>query len=281
VRFRSPENVVDEIAGAVEKLPSVKRIRFQDEVFPWKMDWIERFCEEYKNRVGLPFLCTFHPNTIKEEAVKMLKGAGLMVIGFGMQSPSERVRREVFHRSETNETILKSIAILHRNKLEGFYDIILDNPFETENDKKEGLDFLLKIPKPFNIAAFALKFFPGYKITDDGLSKGLVDTSDVKAIGSRGYFELTYNWYSPRKKEDFFWNCLYLLSSRSTFPVSLVRAMSRWRFLKRYPQYLALLVKLNWYPELFVIGIRRLIRGQMNPLNFLRVLKSKILRQTL
>jgi len=279
VRFRSPENVVNEIVSVVERFPSIRRIRFQDEVFPWKMDWVERFCKEYKKRVGLPFLCTFHPNTIQEKAIKILKEAGLMVVGFGMQSPSERVRREVFHRAETNETILKSIEILHRNELEGFYDIILDNPFETEDDKKEGLDFLLKIPKPFNIAAFALKFFPRYKITKEGLNKGLVNESDVKAIGSQGYFELTYNWYSPRKKEDLFWNCLYLLSSRSTFPRSLVRSMSRWVFLKRYPQYLALLVKLNWYPELFITGIRRLMRGQINPLSFIKVMKSRILKQ--
>lgn len=280
VRFRSPENVVDEIVDILERFPSVRGIRFQDEVFPSKRNWIERFCEAYKRRVGLPFYCTFHPNTVDEEAVRMLKGAGLIVVGFGMQSPSERVRKELYHRPETNDTILKSIEILHRNKLEGFYDIILDNPFETEDDKKEGLNFLLKIPKPFNIAAFALKFFPGYKITDEGLSQGVIDDSEVTAIASQGYFEMTYNFYSPRKKEDHFWNCLYILSSRSTLPGFLVKSMSRWKFLKSHPQSLVLFVKLSWYPELLVIGIRRLIRGQTRALNFIRVMKSRILKQT-
>jgi len=281
VRVRSPEKVVDEIVNILERFPSIKRIRFQDEVFPWQMDWIERFCEGYKKRVGLPFLCTFHPSTIREDSVKMLKRAGLIVVGFGMQSPSERVRKEVFHRTETNETILKSIGILHRNKLDGFYDIILDNPFETEDDKREGLDFLLRIPKPYNLIAFALKFFPRYKITQEGLSKGMTTESEVNEIGYRGYFEYNYNWYSPRKKEDTFWNCLYLLSSRSTLPRSFVMIMSKSHFLKKHPRILVLVVKLSWYPELLIIMMRRLLRGQMNPLNTLRVMRSRILKRTI
>jgi len=281
VRFRSPENVVDEIVHILDRFSSVKRIRFQDEVFPWNRNWIVDFSKDYKKRVGLPFLCTFHPNTISEEAVKTLKGAGLMVVGFGMQSPSARIRKEVFQRTETNKTILKSIEILHRNKLDGFYDIILDNPFETEDDRKEGLDFLLKIPKPYNITAFSLKFFPGYKITREGLSRGLISESEIKAIGSQGYFEMTYNWYSPRKREDIFWNCLFLLSARSTLPSHLVGLMSTSQFLKKHPSFLVWFVKLDWYPELLVIIIRRLIRGQLNPINFLKVVKAKMLKETI
>jgi radical SAM superfamily enzyme YgiQ (UPF0313 family) len=281
VRFRSPKNVVDEIVHILKGFPKVKRIRFQDEVFPWSNEWVVNFSKDYKKRVGLPFLCTFHPNSINEEAVKTLKGAGLMVVGFGMQSPAERIRKKVFHRPETNETILKSIEILHKNKLEGFYDIILDNPFETEDDKKQGLDFLLKIPKPFNIVPFSLKFFPGYKITKEALSKKLINESEVSEIGSQGYFEYTFNWFSPRKREDLFWNCLYILASRSTFPSLLVRLMSQWKFLKTHFSLIVWTVKLTWYPELLVIGVRRLRRGQLTPLNFLRVVKSKILKETI
>jgi len=281
VRVRSPRNVVDEIVHILERFHKVKRIRFQDEVFPWDKEWVVSFSKDYKKRVGLPFLCTFHPNTISEEAVRILKEAGLMVVGFGMQSPSERIRKEIFQRAETNKTILKSIEILHRNKLDGFYDIILDNPFETEDDRKEGLDFLLKIPKPYNITAFSLKFFPGYKITREGLSRGLISESEIKAIGSQGYFEMTYNWYSPRKREDIFWNCLYLLSARSTLPSHLVGLMSTSQFLKKHPSFLVWFVKLDWYPELLVIIIRRLIRGQLNPINFLKVVKAKMLKETI
>ncbi len=281
VRFRSPKNVVDEIVGILQKFPSVRRIRFQDEVFPWKKDWIERFSEEYKKRVALPFLCTFHPKTINEEAVKILKEAGLIVVGFGMQSPSERIRKEVFNRTESNKTILKSVEILHRNKLDGFYDIILDNPFETEDDKKEGLEFLLKIPKPYSLVAFALKFFPQYKITQEGLRKGLTTESEINEIGTRSYFEYNYNWYFPRKKEDIFWNCLYLLSARSTLPRFTVRFMSKSQLFKKNPSLLIWFVKLSWYPELLIIIMRRLRRGQMHPFNALRVIKSKILKQTI
>ncbi|RJQ53762.1 MAG: radical SAM protein [Nitrospiraceae bacterium] len=281
VRLRSPEKVVDEIAGVLKIFPSVRRIRFLDEVFPWRMDWIKKFSDEYKKRIGLPFLCTSHPGAIREDVIKILKEAGLIVVGFGMQSPSERVRKEVFNRAETNDTILKSIEILHRNRLEGFYDIILDNPFETEPDKKEGLDFLLKIPKPYNISAFGLKFFPTYKITLEGLNKGITSEAEVESLGSQGYFEMNYNWYSPRKKEDVFWNCLYLLASRSAVPAFVVRSASRTHILRKYPQLLVRMVKLSWPPELLIIGARRLVRGQLNPLNVIKVIVSRMLKRTI
>lgn len=279
VRCRSPENVVSELVDIKKRFPMVKRFRFQDEVFPWNMEWIKKFCSDYSKRVDMPFLCTFHPNTLNDEAVRRLKEAGLMVVGFGMQSPSARVRKEVFHRPETNEKLMQAINILHKHAIDGFYDIILDNPFETINDKKEGLEFLLKIPKPFNISAFALKFFPGYKITDKGLNEGLINESEVKALSSKGYFEMSYSWYSPRKKEDVFWNCLYLLSARSLLPVSLVRGMSRSGFLAARPGVLVFLVKATWYPDLMIMVVRRLMRGQLKPRNALKVVVSRLLKR--
>ena len=156
----------------------------------------------------------------------------------------------------------------------------MDNPFETLHDKKDGLDFLLQIPKPFNIVPFALKFFPKYKITENALSNCLINESEIMELYSNGSFELSYNWYSPKKKEDLFWNCLYLLSSKSTFPRFLVRLLIRWEFTKKYTLIIVILVILNWYLKLLIIGIRRLARGQMNPINFIRVMKSKILKQT-
>lgn len=281
VRSRSPENVVDELVNIKNRFPLVKRFRFQDEVFPWHKEWIKKFCLDYKKRVGLPFLCTFHPNTINDESVSMLKDAGLMVVGLGMQSPSSRVRREVFHRPETDVKLMQAIEILHRHSIDGFYDIILDNPFETIDDKKEGLDFLLKMPKPFNITAFSLKFFPGYKITDESIKSGLIDDSEVEAISSKGYFEMNYNWYSPRVKEDVFWNCLYLLSSKNLIPCFLVKEMSKSQFLANHPGLLVFFIKIIWYPDLLVMVTRRLIRGQLNPVNLMRVIISRIRKRTI
>ncbi len=281
LRVRSPQNVVDEIVDLVGRFPGIKRIRFQDEVFPRRPDWLEVFCEQYRRRVGLQFLCTFHPQTVDEVAIRMLKEAGLIVVGLGMQSPSERIRKEVFHRPETNQRLLEAINILHRQRVNGFYDIILDNPFETEKDRQRGLDFLLTVPKPFNLFSFSLRFFPGYPITKEALGKNLIERSEVEEMETRGYFEMGYDWHSPRKKEDLFWNCLYILASRSCVPRLLVKAASRSGFLRKYPSALIWLVKITWGAELIIIGTRRLVRRQMNPLSLLRVAKARLSKETI
>jgi len=143
------------------------------------------------------------------------------------------------------------------------------------------LEFLLSLPKPLNLVPFSLKFFPEFTITREGLHQGLVTEQEVRALGALGHFEMVFSWYAPRKQEDLFWNCLFLLSSRSTFPRVLVKIISRNRFLKKKTGLLVLLVKMNLYPELFFMGIRRISRGQIKLLNVAAIVKGRLLRRTI
>ena len=265
----------------LKSTPSVRRIRFEDEIFPWQQDWVKRFCREYQKKVGLPLLFASHPNLISDETIRLLKDAGLMVVGFGVQSPCERVRKGVLQRTETNETILNCIDILQRNQVECSFDAILDNRFETDEDKIDGLNFLLSIPKPFKITTFSMKFFPGHKLTDDALENGVVTAQEVDGLCAQGWFRLKYDWKAERSPRDTFWNCLYMLSSRSIMPSRLLKLLSGSDFLKKHPSVLVLLTKWTWYGELLVIGIRRYRRKQLKPLYVLKVIISRMLKRTI
>ena len=279
VRVKSPEYVVSEIAHMLEIFPAVRRIRFEDEIFPWKLEWVEKFCGEYSKRIGLPFLFASHATVVSENAIRLLKAAGLMVVGFGVQSPCLRVRRDVLNRPETNEAILNCIGILQRNKVECFFDVILDNPFETDEDKTDGFRFLLSIPRPYVMTPFSLKYLPGHRLTDEALRKHLIDASQVVTASPQRWFRLSYDLKSKRRPEDIFWNCLYMLSPRSILPVALLRILGNSAFLKKHPSPLELLTKFTWPLELFVIAFRRLAHGQLKLTNTLRVALSKVLRR--
>ena len=50
--------------------------------------------------------------------------------------------------------------------ISGYYDVILDNPFETEEDALETVRVLQNVRKPFQLQLFSLTFYKGTEIFD-------------------------------------------------------------------------------------------------------------------
>ena len=274
IRIKSPEYVVSEIAHALNRCPSVKRIRFH-EMFTMNGNWVEQFCNEYMRRVRLPFMVASHPNLITESAIRMLREAGLMVVALGMQSPCPRVRKEIMNRWDTNEKITKSVKILHRYKIEVAFDLIVDNPYENDQDKVEGLEYLLSLPKPFMVHPFSLEYFPAHKLTERALSDGVIGSSRVEGLTSQGWFRRIYDWTVARSDRDAAWNSLYMLASRCVVPAAITRFLSAGAVSTRKRKMLEILAKATLVPEYFVIVLRRLLRGQLKLLNLMRIIKAK------
>lgn len=277
IRIKSPEYVVSEIVHALNRCPSVKRIRFH-EMFAMNVNWVEQFCNEYMRRVRLPFMVASHPNLITESAIRMLREAGLMVVALGMQSPCPRVRREIMNRWDTNEKIAQCVKIMHKYKIDVSFDMIVDNPYENDQDKAEGLEYLLSLPKPFTVHPFSLAYFPTHTLTERALADGVIGTSRVEGLTSQGWFRRIYDWTDTRSDRDAAWNCLYILASRCVVPAALTRFLSTGPVSARKRRVLEMIGKATLVPENFVIVLRRLLRGQLKLLNLMRVIKAKAVK---
>ena len=115
IRYRDINKVIEELREVKKRLPSVERINFYDEVFLLQDKRISEFADKYKREIGLPFYCMFYPGTCSEEKAKKLTKVGLAGVWLGVQSGSERVRREVFKRNYTSEILWKQIRILGKS----------------------------------------------------------------------------------------------------------------------------------------------------------------------
>ena len=71
-----------------------------------------------------------------------------------------------------------------------FYDVILDNPFETDEDIVQTLQVIQKIPKPYQLQLFSLTFYKGTAIYD--LYKKKFGDDAVPPI--RNYFNYEHNY---------------------------------------------------------------------------------------
>ncbi|NLY89882.1 MAG: B12-binding domain-containing radical SAM protein [Firmicutes bacterium] len=182
LRLRSVENVIAEIKQARENLPRLRFLRFWDEIFPAKKEWVEEFACRYREEVGLPFEIWGHPNHLEEESIKRLVGAGLEKIVVGIQSGSPRVRKEIFNRQESQEQILAGGKILAAAGVPVVvYDLILDHPFETAGDLRETLELCLNMPKPFRLQLHGLSLLPGTAVRRLAVEKGTRTPAEIEA----------------------------------------------------------------------------------------------------
>jgi anaerobic magnesium-protoporphyrin IX monomethyl ester cyclase len=262
VRRRSAKNVLDEIKVQAERLPNLMRIDFIDEVFSWDKAWVEEFVEEYKRQIGLPFHCMQHPLTVNREIMRMLKYAGLERVEIGIQSGSERIRAELFERPVLDKNLVETSQIMRELGIVPFYDIIADNPFETTEDKRKGLNLLLKIDRPFHLHIFALMYFPNTTLTRKALAAGLISEDRIEGRATECFDQWFVSLGHPRKKEDRYWLSLYSLASKGFIPKSLIAMLSRLDALRKHPAPLLLFADACNYLKLALIAIKYISEGK-------------------
>lgn len=267
-RIKNVESVISEIEYGLSVFKNIKKIKFDDDTFMFPMAWIDEFCQKYKKRVALPFEILFNAECLDEEILSKLKSAGLRRVQVGIQTGSNRESTEVYHRNLSLEKIQRFACAAKGLNLEAVYDVILDNPLATFKDKEALLDFLLSLPRPFDIFIYSLTVFPGTGLCDMFLNKGLIKKEDVEGRASKSFNQFRLSFSYPRKKEELFVACLVSLTSKSFIPRGFILYLKKNGFLKRHP------LPLKWFAEfcnsikLLFILIKMLIHGEVNMWKF-------------
>jgi len=196
-RRRSPENVIAELKQAKEKW-NPKLITFEDDVFSTSIPWLEDFIPLYKKEIGIPFSCLTHPANLSKRAAELLKDGGCRLIMIGIQTGSERMRRDIFNRKESNEKILESTRFVRDAGISLLsVDIILGGPTETEEDMEKSLDLCRRID-PDRILTFWLSYYPNTEIIKIAEDAGDLSKADILKI-NEGYTQSPHSGGSVSK----------------------------------------------------------------------------------
>ncbi len=94
------------------------------------------------------------------------------------------------------------------------YDLIVDNPYETEKQVLRSFRFLLEVPRPYKLQIFSLVFFPGTALADKAKADG-----HIKDASLEGY---TKEYHMRRAS---YINILFGLA-RLGVPISILRFLS-------------------------------------------------------
>ncbi len=190
-RFRSVEHFMDEIRTILDHVPFIRTFAIMDDSFFCKPSgWIDDFCREFK-KTGASFGVLLHPGSVTHERIAMLVDSGLIGIQMGLQSGSERISGAIFKRPESVADFKNAAAVLDdfSDRLHSrTYDVIVDNPYETDQDREATLRVLLDLNKPFNIDLFSLTLYPGTQLYEEYQQAG-TDIPEDLACENKNFIE--------------------------------------------------------------------------------------------
>lgn len=182
VRFRSPENIIKEIAFLHETNPARSRIYFEVESIALNKDWLLELCKELETFNAtidkfISYSCNFRisPKSSDEKIFLALKKANFYKINIGLEAGSERIRREILKRDYSNRNFLDVVAMARKVGLKIFVFNIIGLPGETYDDYMETVSLNRQCQPDMHYTGIFFPY-PGTELYDMCVREGFINT---------------------------------------------------------------------------------------------------------
>ncbi|MCK4994208.1 MAG: B12-binding domain-containing radical SAM protein [Candidatus Omnitrophica bacterium] len=172
LRQRSVKNVIQELSYSKAKY-SIKNVVFLDDCFAHNKNWFKEFINEYKENIGLNYLCVMHPDDITREVLKLLKFSGCKGIFLGVQSWNEKIRSDLLKRNTPDYILKKAINMAQETGIDIMVDNIFDLPGLTSQDVLDSARIYSQL-KPTRIYYYMLRYYPNTQITRRAYKEGWI-----------------------------------------------------------------------------------------------------------
>lgn len=257
VRRRSVDSVINELQIAKEKY-SIKRVSFYDDIFTYDKNWLREFSDKYQIEIGLPYFCFTHPSYVDEEIVNLLSKSNCYLTALGIQTMSERLRRNVLNRQDTNEEISKAINLIGKSSIFLSVSLILGIPLQTEQDLEETLLFF-KQKKIDHIHFLWLRYYPQMEIVTIARKANILTDRQVSEI-EEGKNVTGYEFNKDMSK---FVN-IFLFGY--SLPDKLLRFIFKRKLHKKFPELFSshLLFLYHEFKVLLFFGLRKILSRKEN-----------------
>lgn len=180
VRFRSPQNIVDEIKMLKENYAPVYFF-FQDDSFSIKRSFVQELCELIiSEKLNIRWVCETRVDLIDDDLIEMMRGAGCFKIALGVESGNEttllKIRKEV-----TKEQIRGAVKVCKRNNMEIGIFFMIGFPWETEKEINDTVNLMEELDPEYAVFSVATPY-PGTELYQICRNEGLlVDKPDWSA----------------------------------------------------------------------------------------------------
>jgi radical SAM superfamily enzyme YgiQ (UPF0313 family) len=160
IRFRTPENILDEFEYLVKEW-KIDFIKFADDTFTVSKDRTIEFCKQKIERnIKTPYGLNAHVNTIDEEVLQYLSASNCKEIWYGVESGSEKILLDM-HKHTNTKKVKEIFELTKKYNIKTRAYFLLGMPNETIEDiklseklcdeiKPDIVGFTLLAPYPVN-----------------------------------------------------------------------------------------------------------------------------------
>lgn len=262
-RLRSVDSVIEELKSAKETFKNLKKIRFDDEVFIFDPQWIEEFCEKYPREIRVPFEVFTEAKLVSEEIFAKLRTAGLRGVYMGIQN-TYRVANVLYDRDTPEDRTLEAARFFKNLGIHPMYQVIVDDPMSSSEDKKNLFDLLMKIPRPFELYLFSLTVYPNTALAEKLLKEGKITEDEIEGRATKTFRQYRVSLNYPRPKEDIFWISLLVLITKNFIPKWFIWRLSKSKFLKKHPRLLSIFADFCNFLKMLGVVISMIFAGEMS-----------------
>jgi radical SAM superfamily enzyme YgiQ (UPF0313 family) len=161
-RRRSHANVLAELAELRAQGP-LNYVIFLDDTFTINHRWVREFCRVYGREFGVPFSLNARVETVTPSLLNDLAQAGCRHIIYGVESGSERVRREIMKRHADNDRFREVFRWTREAGIMATANYILGTPGETRAEMEETIALHHEL-EPTDFGAFVFYPYPGTEL---------------------------------------------------------------------------------------------------------------------
>ncbi len=111
LRQMSVDKVVEEVRWVQERYP-MQFVVFLDDLFIVYDRWLEELAARFPREIGLPFFCNVRANLVTPKKIDLLKEAGCVSVGMGLETGDPELRNEILKRNMTDEQIIDASRLI-------------------------------------------------------------------------------------------------------------------------------------------------------------------------
>jgi len=180
VRFRSPRSILEEIREITLKFPGQTNMYLEIETIGSNKKWALELCsklEKFNKTLEKPLSYRTNlritPKLDLEALFAAFKKSNVLTVNIGVESGSERVRREILKRDYSNRDIVNAVTLARKYGLKVYFYNLIGVPGETLADFKETIRLNREcLPeRTFNHIFFP---YPGTGLYSVCMKKGLL-----------------------------------------------------------------------------------------------------------
>jgi anaerobic magnesium-protoporphyrin IX monomethyl ester cyclase len=164
---------------------------FLDDTFTIHHPWVREFCRVYRAEIGVPFSLHARVETVDARLLDELAAAGCRQITYGVESGSERVRREIMKRSASDKRFTDVFRWTRDAGIVVTANYILGTPGETVAEMEQTIDLHQRL-QPDDFAYFVFYPYPGTALFQLCRERGYLpdDYLERPALHRRSILEL-------------------------------------------------------------------------------------------